>query len=225
YDPVNGEKLFLNGVDTGATDAAGGGSLASWDNTFALVLGAETTGKEQWLGVIKFVALHSRALTPDQVMQNFNAGVGEKYFVLFDVTSLTGVPQSYIEVTGSVLDSYGYQFNTPTFISLNPSAVPANIPIKGIRFGVNGIELPTGQSYATVNTTLGAPAYSAANGQVLSQVGAVVAADRGVDNDMFFLSFDQLGTHTHVHTEPAPAVSTPTFPAGPPPRLGVKTFA
>src|SRR5262249_19137066 len=183
YDPVNGEKLFLNGVDTGATDAAGGGSLASWDNTFALVLGAETTGKEQWLGTIKFVAIHSRALNKDQVMQNYNAGVGEKYFMLFDVTDLTGVPQSYIEVTGAVLDSYAYQFAAPTFISLNPNATVANIPVKGVRIGVNGVELPTGQSYSTVNTTLGGSAYTAANGQLLSGVGAVVAADKGVDSD------------------------------------------
>lgn len=225
YDPVNGQKLFLNGVDTGAVDPAKGGSLASWDNTFALVLGAETTGKEQWLGVIKFVAIHSRALSADQVMQNFNAGVGEKYFLLFDVTDLTGVPQSYIEVTGSVLDSYAYQFSSPTFVSLNPNAAPANLPIKGIRVGVNGVELPTGQSYATVNTTIGGSAYTAANGQNLSSVGAVVAADKGVDNDLFFLTFEQIGTHSHAHTEPAALVPVQVIPATPPPHRGVKNFA
>ncbi len=127
YDPVAGQKIYINGVDTQAVDPQKGGSLASWDNTFALVLGAETTGKEQWLGVIRFVAIHSRALTADQIMQNYNAGVGEKYFMLFDVTDLSGVPQSYVQVTASVLDSYAYQFTAPTFISLNPNAAPANI--------------------------------------------------------------------------------------------------
>src|SRR6185312_384456 len=170
-------------------DPAMGGSLASWDNTFAIVMGAETTGKEQWLGVIKFVAIHSRALTADQVAMNYNAGVGEKYFLLFDVTDLSGVPQSYIKVTGSVLASYAYQFSAPTFISLNPNAAPANIPLKGMRIGVNGVELPTGQSYATVKTTIGGSADTAAAGQKLSTVGAIVAQDKGVDTDMFFLSF------------------------------------
>jgi hypothetical protein len=229
YDPVNGQKLYINGADTGATDSAGGGSLASWDNTFALVLGSETTGKEQWLGVIKFVAIHSRALTAAQVMQNFNAGVGEKYFMLFDVTSLTGVPQSYIEITGSVLDSYGYQFSNPTFISLNPNADPGKLPIKGIRIGVNGIELPSGQSYATVDTTVGAPAYTPANGQLLSSVGAVVASSgntgTSVDNDLFFLTFEKIGTHTHAHTEPAVVVSAPVYPSTQPSVIGVKNFA
>lgn len=229
YDPVNGQKLYINGADTGAVDSAGGGSLASWDNTFALVLGSETTGKEQWQGVVKFVAIHSRALTSAQVQQNFNAGVGEKYFMLFDVTSLTGVPQSYIEITGSVLDSYAYQFSNPTFISLNPNANPANLPIKGIRVGVNGVELPSGQSYATVNTTIGPPAYTAANGQLLSSVGAVIASSgntgSSVDNDLFFLTFEQIGTHTHAHTEPAVVVSAPVYPTTQPPVIGVKHFA
>jgi hypothetical protein len=222
YDPVNGQKLYINGVDTGAKDPSAGGSLASWDNTFALVLGAETTGKEQWLGTIKFVAIHSRALTSQQVMQNFNAGVGEKYFLLFDVSDLTGVAQSYIQVTGFVLDSYAYQFMTPTFQNLNPNAAIGTIPIKGIRVGVNGVELPTGQSYSTVNTNI------TASGQVLSPVGAVIAADKGPDGatpDMFFLTFEQIGTHTHAHTDPITLPTTPTFPTVAPSRKGVKNFA
>jgi Concanavalin A-like lectin/glucanases superfamily len=206
YDPVAGEKIFVNGVDTGAVDPAKGGSLASWDNTFALILGAETTGKEQWLGIIRFVAIHSRALTAAQVMQNYNAGVGEKYFMLFDVTALSGVPQSYIQVTASVLDSYAYQFTAPTFISLNPNAAPANIPIAGIRYGVNGVLQSSGQSWAMVNTTVGGSAYTAANGQVLSTVGGIVASDKGADTDLMFLSFDAIGSGSH------PFVNTPAPP-------------
>jgi hypothetical protein len=224
YDPINGQKLYVNGVDTGAVDPSKGGTLANWDSTFALVLGAETTGKEQWLGTIKFVAIHSRALTAAQIMQNFNAGVGEKYFVLFDVSALTGVPQSFIQVTGAVLDSYAYQFSKPTFVTLTPNATIPSLPIKGIRVGVNNVELPSGQSYATVNTTI------TASGQLLSGVGAVVAADQGVDNDMFFLTFEQLGSHSHAHTEPAvptPAPSTlpPTVATSLASRKGVKNFA
>ncbi|TLY78625.1 MAG: LamG domain-containing protein [Gammaproteobacteria bacterium] len=88
YDPVAGQKIYVNGTYTGDVDPAKGGSLANWDNTFALVLGNETTGNRQWLGVIKFAAIHSRALTPAQVQQNFAAGVGERYYLLFDVSAL-----------------------------------------------------------------------------------------------------------------------------------------
>jgi hypothetical protein len=165
------------------------------------------------------MAIHSRALNKDQILANYNAGVGERYFLLFDVTDLTGVPQSYVEMTGQVLDSYAYQFSAPTFISLNPNATVGSLPIKGMRIGVNGVELPTGQSYATVNTTV------TATGQSLSGVGAVVAADKGVDSDMFFLTFEQIGTHSHAHTEPTVPVSAPTLPAVAPSRKGVKNFA
>src|SRR5204862_229795 len=67
YDPVSGQKIYVNGVYTGDADPAKGGSLANWDSTFALVLGNETTGQRPWQGVIKFVAIHNRALTPAQV--------------------------------------------------------------------------------------------------------------------------------------------------------------
>ena len=53
YDPVNGQKIYVNGQPTGDVDPNGGGSLANWDNTFALVLGNETTGDRQWLGEIR----------------------------------------------------------------------------------------------------------------------------------------------------------------------------
>ena len=43
------------------------------------------------------VAIHNRALTPTQIQQNFDAGVGEKYFMLFNVSHLVpNVPQAYI---------------------------------------------------------------------------------------------------------------------------------
>jgi len=66
YDPVNGQKVYVNGVFTGDMDPSKGGSLANWDNTFALVLGNETSGQRQWLGEIKLVAVYNTALTPAQ---------------------------------------------------------------------------------------------------------------------------------------------------------------
>jgi hypothetical protein len=224
YDPVNGQKVYVNGVDTGAKDTVAGGSLASWDNTFALVMGAEANGKDQWLGVIRFVAIHNRALTADQITQNYNAGVGEKYFMLFDVADLSGVPQSYVQVTASVLDNYAYQFTAPTFISLNPNATVANIPISGIRYGVNGAVQSSGQSWQMVNTTLGGSAYTAANGQLLSKVGGIVAADKGADSDVMFLTFDQLGSHSHPFVNKAAPPPVPTYAAVSPPISGVKFY-
>ena len=234
YDPVNGQQLYVNGQLTPDKDPAGGGSIANWDSTFALALGSEVTGKEQWTGTIKFAAVHSRALTAQQVLENFNAGVGQRYYLLFDVSAQTNIPQTYIEFTASQYDTYSYLFTNPTFISLNSAAAPANIALAGMRIGVNGVIPTAGQSFSTLSTTIGPPAYSAQGGQVLSTVGAVIAVDQGPATDMFFLSFDQLGSAAHTFVEPtytasAPLACTTTYPtpAGAtacPPDLGVATF-
>ena len=225
YDPVNGQKIYVNGVYTGDADPAQGGSLANWDSTFALVLGNETTGQRQWQGVIKFVAIHNRALTPAQVQQNFAAGVGEKYYLLFGVSSLSGVSQSYILFQASQYDNYSYLFYQPKFISLDPKAVvPASLQISGMRLGVNGVLAPAGQAYATMSASVGGANYTAANGQLLSSLGTVVPVTLGPTNDLFFLSFDQLGSHVHAYVEPTVVVSPPAPDNTPKPDFGVATF-
>src|SRR5882762_5302577 len=225
YDPVNGQKIYVNGVWTGDADPAKGGSLANWDSTFALVLGNETTGQRQWQGVIKFVAIHNRALTPAQIQQNFSAGVGEKYYLLFGVSSLSGVAQSYILFQASQYDNYSYLFYQPKFISLDPKAVvPANLQISGIRLGVNGVLAPAGQSYATMSASVGGANYPAVNGQLLSGLGTVVPVTLGPTSDLFFLSFDQLGSNVHAYVEPTVVVSPPTPDPTLKPDFGVATF-
>jgi hypothetical protein len=225
YDPVNGRKLYVNGQFTGDLDTKGGGTLANWDNTFALVLGDDPSGgaKGQWTGVISMVAIHNRALTPAQIMQNFNAGVGEKYYLLFDVSSLTNVPQSYIMMTASVNDSYSYLFTNPTFISLDSTQTPNNISVAGIRIGINGAEAPVGQTYIPLNTTVTANGYNSQTGELLSAVGAVIPLENGPASDQFFLSFAQIGAHAHTYTDPTFTAPAPT-PGPAVPDLGVRTF-
>ena len=225
YDPVNGQKVYVNGQFTGDVDPNGGGSLANWDNTFALVLGNETTGDRQWLGEIRFLAIHDSALGQVQIQQNYNAGVGQKYYLLFDVSSIVGIPESYIMMTAAQYDNYSYLFYDPTFISLTANAQPQNITVAGIRIGING-QIPTvGQSFSTINTSIGGSAYSAASGQLLSSVGAVIGVDTGVTSDMIFLSFDQLGNQTNVYVEPAVPPNPLATDNTPQPDLGVHTFA
>src|SRR5205814_5966788 len=225
YDPVNGQRIYVNGVSTGDADPAKGGSLANWDSTFALVLGNETTGQRQWQGVIKFVAIHNRALTQAQIQQNFAAGVGEKYYLLFGVSALTGVSQSYILFQATQYDTYGYLFSQPKFISLDPqAAAPSNLQISGMRLGVNGVLAPAGQAYSTLSVSVGGSAYTAANGQLLSTLGTVVPATLGPANDLFFLSFDQLGSHVHAYVEPTVVVPPPAPDHHPQPDLGIAAF-
>src|SRR5690606_20377129 len=159
FDPVNGRRLYVNGNDTGDADPREGGSLATWDDTFSLVFGNETSNNRQWRGVLRFVAIHERALTEEQVQMNFAAGVGERYFLLFNVTELTGVPQSYVMFEASVYDTYSYLFTKPTFISLDPSVEPGSIPIQGIGIAVSGAEVQTGRAFATVDVPVSSAGY------------------------------------------------------------------
>ena len=151
--------------------------------------------------------------------------MGEKYYLLFGVSALTGVPQSYILFQATQYDTYGYLFSQPKFISLDPqAAAPSNLQISGIRLGVNGVLAPAGQAYSTLSVSVGGSAYTAANGQLLSTLGTVVPATLGPANDLFFLSFDQLGSHVHAYVEPTVVVSPPAPDNTPQPDFGVATF-
>ena len=223
YSPVEGRRFYVNGVYTGDVDAQGGGSLADWDDTFALVLGNETSTNRQWEGVLRMVAVHNRALTPAQIQQNFDAGVGEKYFMLFDVSHLVTVPKAYVMLEAQQLDSYGIQFAKPTFISLDPAASVANLAIGNIRIGLNATE-GNGQTYAPLAATVGGSSYTAAAGQELDKRGAVIALQKGVYDDLFYLSFEHIGTNNAPRPDPA-APPAPT-PVDLPPEsdVGLKTF-
>ena len=227
YDPVNGRKLYVNGQFTGDMDPKAGGTLVDWDDSFALVLGNETSSNRQWKGVMKLVAIHNRALTVEQIQQNFAAGVGERYFLLFNVSDLVNVPKAYVMLEGSQYDSYSYLFNKPTFISLDPNATIPNIDLSGIRIGVNGAEARVGQTYIPLSATIGGANYQKGVGQLLTNpamgTGAVVALDKGPMDDLFFLTFEKIATHTHSVAEAAPVA--PTFGADQPqPDMGLRTF-
>ncbi len=201
FDPVNGRRIYVNGEFTGDVDGSGGGTLGDWDNSFAFVLGNEVSNNRQWQGVVRLVAIHNRALTQPQIKQNFDAGVGEKFFLLFGISHLIDVPKAYVMFETTQYDSFSYLFNTPKFISLDPAAAPGSIALKGMRIGVNGAEALVGQAYRLLDTTLRDDQYSAATGQLLSSVGTIIPVEQGPTSDEFFLCFDQLGARANVCSE------------------------
>jgi hypothetical protein len=223
YDPVNGRQIYVNGVNANVPDPEKGGRISNWDKTFALVLGNEVSGDRSWQGLIKFVAIHSRAMSAPQVLQNFNAGVGQRYYMLFNVAAVTGVSQAYIMFTASQYDSYSYMFYQPTFISLDPTVKPNNIPVKGMRIGINGTVPQVGQAYIPLNTTVTSAGYTA-QGEVLSTIGTVIGLQSGPLTDQFFLTFDQLGSRTNVVVEPTPTAPPPA-PGPMVADIGLRTFA
>jgi hypothetical protein len=226
YDAVNGRQIYVNGTLVPVADPQKGGTIATWDSTFALVLGNEVSGDRSWQGLIKFVAIHSRSMTAAQVLQNFNAGVGERYYLLFDVSTVTGVSQAYVMMTVSQYDSNSYLFYQPTFISLDPTVTAStlpSIPVQGIRIGINGTIPQVGQAYIPLNTTVTGASYTS-QGEVLSNIGTVIGLQAGPLTDQFFLTFDKLGNQTDVVVEAIPTAPAPA-PGPVVADIGVKTFA
>ena len=218
YDPVNGRQIYVNGVNQNIPDPQKGGTISNWDSTFALVLGSEVSGDNPFQGEIKFLAIHSRALSATQVLQNFNAGVGQRYYLLFNISNVPGVnvSQAYMMFTVSQYDNYSYLFYEPTFISLDSTAKPTNIPVSGMRIGINGTIPLVGQAWIPLNTAVTAANYSSTSGDILSTVGSIIGLENGPLTDQFFLQFDTLGTAHDVIVEATPQPADPG--PGPPGR-------
>ena len=213
YDPTHGRQLYVNGIFTGDVDTLTGGTLGNWDNTFAFLLGNETSDDRPWQGEIRFAAVHNNALDVSQIQQNYAAGVGQLYYLLFDVSALTGMPQSYIMFTASQYDNYSYLFDKPTFISLNPKAQPGSIPIQGMRIGINGQEAAGRPGLHPRSTPRSTNAnYSPTAGQLLSTDRHGDRRCRiGPASDQFFLTFAQIGTqHACAHRDRRRSAPTPT---------------
>ncbi len=224
YSPVDGRRIYVNGVLTTQADPVPAGLFTDWNDTFALVLGNEVSNDRTWQGVVRMVAIHNRALTQQQIQQNFEAGVGERFYLLFSVSHLINVPQSYVMFEGSQFDNYSYLFYRPTFISLDDSQDPDQIRIKGLRIGVNGTEAKVGQAYAPLDRTVTAAGYEPDTGFGLANIGTVVALDKGPSADEFFLTFEQIGTNSHPFVEPTPTPLPPPPDAVPSSEVGLRTF-
>jgi mono/diheme cytochrome c family protein len=223
YDPLRGRRLYVNGNDTGDVDPRSGGALADWDDSFALVLGNETSGQRQWQGVLRFAAVHDRALDAAQVQQNFAAGVGERYLLLFNVSHLLGVPKAYVMLEASQYDSHAYLFTRPAFVGLDDAALPDGVPLQGLRIGINGSLPEAGQGFATLQATLRRADHVSGSGQLLSDRGTVLALQKGAVADQFFLAFERLGSRSNVVVE-GPVMVAPPVDRPASPRIGVRSF-
>ncbi|MCB1685580.1 MAG: LamG domain-containing protein, partial [Pseudomonadales bacterium] len=229
YDPINGRQIFVNGERIDVTDATPPALLNVWDDTFAFAIGSEVDNNNRWAGTMRLLAVHNRILTPAQVMQNFEVGVGEKYFLLFNVGDHIGIADAYVVMEVSQYDSYAYLFDEPFFVVLNPAGVTlGSIPVQGMRIGLNGREIGVGQAYGNIDVTITDAAYATEGLQWLSTLGTVIPLENGPQSDEFFLTFERLGDAVNVVTEPAPLAPPPppdVDPADQAPPSGIRDFA
>ncbi|MDO6747835.1 LamG domain-containing protein [Gilvimarinus sp. 1_MG-2023] len=223
FDPVNGRRIYVNGEFTGDMDATEPGNLNEWDSSYALVVGNEVSSDRQWLGSLRFLAIHNRALSPEAVAANYAVGVGQKYFLLFNVSEQVGLSQAYVVFQVQQFDDYSYLFSDPFFASLGDEAIPT-VALEGIRIGINGREAIVGQVFAALDTEITAAAYVDGK-QDLSRQGAVIGLEQGAELDTFFLTFDRLGEHESVRVEAEPPAAQPPADIADQPSIGIKTFA
>lgn len=178
YSQADGRRIYVNGVPKACeTDVPGGGDyptpcpsvdtgekdngpLTQWDPGYLLSLGSDTNGRNQWLGKIKFFAIHNKELTEREIKMNYDAGVGQKFNLLFNISDFKNNPswdpamsigdRSYIWFEVAVFDDYSYLFSEPRFIDLdyNKSPKPSvNFAFRGVRIGINGKQGTVGQAF------------------------------------------------------------------------------
>ncbi|NNF40274.1 MAG: LamG domain-containing protein, partial [Woeseiaceae bacterium] len=226
YSPVDGRKIYVNGNLVSNTDPVPGGTFIDWRDNMAFILGNEASGDGVWEGTFRLVAVHRRAMTEAQITQNFDAGVGEKFYLMFDISERIAAADesSYILFEAQQFDSYAYLFDKPHFVTLDGSE-PSGIPIRGVRVAMNGQEAPVGQTYATIEDVLDAGEFEEL-GQPLSTLGAVIPLEKGAEDDEFFLTFDELASSTYDRPDDPTLVITPTDASDDEraARIGVRTF-
>lgn len=227
FDPINGRRIYVNGELSDINDEDQGAVLRDWEKGFAFAVGNEVDGaaNTQWKGSIRFLAMHKRALSADDIGKNYAQGVGARYLLLFSISELIDLPESYIVFEVQQMDDYGYLFSAPFFTNLNDLAPSSPITLRGIHIGVNGIEAPTGQVFANLDTEIRADAITDKR-QALSRLGTVVEVKTGPTDDIFFLSFDQIGDLIYDgRVTPAPVAPSPLPITPEQPLLGLRNFA
>jgi hypothetical protein len=229
YDANGGRSIYINGQDSGYQDSVDGSLLSQWDDSFAFVLGSEVSGRHNFAGTIRMVAVHNRTLSAAQIASNFDAGIGQKFYLLFGIGEVIDVAESYVGFEVSQFDSYSYLFSEPFVVNLNSQANLDGVDLQGLRIGINGREENTGQVFATLMASVDGTMATASSGDALgypiSRQGTIIPLQKGPELDEFFLTFENLGGI--LSTRPVASTPSQTAPIDLPAQsqIGVKDFA
>ncbi len=223
YSATNGRRIYVNGDLIDIVDEALS-PLASWDDSFALILGREASNNHVWQGNIRLLSIFNRALDQEQVSQNYQVGVGEKFFLLFSVSDLVDLANTYILFEVSQYDNYSYLFTEPKVVNLDGNKFSSDIALKKMRIGLNGKESTVGQAYANLDLNLSTE-QALTEPHLLSSLGTIVPLEKGANNDEFFLTFEQLGNHQNVRVAPTFVQPDESFINNDSPTIGLRNFA
>ncbi len=223
YSATEGRRIYVNGKLIEIIDEAIS-PLASWDDSFALILGREASNNHVWQGNIRLLAIYNRTLSQEQITQNYDVGVGEKFFLLFSISELVELTNTYVLFEVSQYDNYSYLFTNPSLVNLDGKTLPKNTILSKMRIGVNGKESVQGQAYANINRSFTTDD-SITEPVPLSPLGTIIALEKGASNDEFFLSFEQLGEHNNVVLPATFITPDATFSDNDSAKIGMRNFA
>ncbi len=84
----NRAVLYVNGQERGVLNVSG--DFSNWDTQMPLLLGDETSEDRPWLGLYNLCAVYSRALSPVEVLHNYEAGFAGEAPLLAEFSILPG---------------------------------------------------------------------------------------------------------------------------------------
>jgi hypothetical protein len=214
YDLFRGRRIYVDGRWTDDVDEEMPGRLWNWSGGHVFALGNEPSLDRQWEGQVRFVAIYDHALTEAQIQQNFDAGVGKRLSMSFDVSRWAG-PGSAIEFTVSEFDNASYMFCQPTF----RTPTPAGFRLAHVRIAVNGVLAPTGQGFVTLDTPI------TETRQELTRRCAVIPKGTGPLTDQFTIVFEHLGGFQNLIDEPDPPPVVVMLDPSARPNHGLRDYA
>lgn len=223
YDAIEGRKIYVNGNLINITDNEIA-PLSAWDDSFALILGQEATNNDIWQGNIHLLAIYNNVLTQDQITQNYDIGVGEKFYLLFSISEQVELDNTFVVFEVSQFDNYSYLFNSPSLVNLDNETLPESLNIKGMKLGVNGKESGQGQAFANIDVTV-ASSQNISAPFPLSTLGTIIGLDQGAQIDEFFLSFEKLGEFSNTQIEGDVVISLELPSDTSTSEIGIKNFA
>ena len=215
YDQFRGRRIYVDARWTGDVDPIGPSRFWNWDPNYRLAVGAEPNREGPWQGQVRLLAIYQQALTQSQIRQNYEAGVGERLLLRFDIAQWMGAG-SAVEFIVTDFDGFSYLFCQPTLRAPNPNGSR----IANLQIAVNGVIAPNGQGFQTVDTQ------ATGSKQELSRQCAVIPKGaNGPSGDQFTLVFEHLGGFQNVVVyDPVPPAPIPLDPEARP-NNGIRNFS
>jgi hypothetical protein len=213
YDRYRGRRIYVDAKYTDDMDEVEPLALWDWSPNSALTLGRSAGNNNQWQGQVRLLAVYDRALTEAQIKQNYDAGVGKRLLLRFDVSAWAGAG-SFLEFMVTELDDFSYLFCTP---SLSSSVM--NARVGGIRILVNGVAPVSGQAFTNIDRIV------TSTRETLSPQCSIIRKDQGPMSDVFTIDFEYLAGFNDPEIVPPPPPLPPRQFVAALPVEGLRDFA